>query len=63
MDAGKQGIVEELQMITGVMSDDLDYLVYRMLEGGCYFAEERKEVPGMDCVSVVKDLKDWFESL
>lgn len=50
-------------MITGIISEDLDYLVYRMLEGGYYFAEEKKVVPDTDGVLAVRDLKDWFASI
>ena len=64
MDARKRGIIEELQMISGIMTDDLDYLVYLVLKGGCYFEKSRIErFLGVDMVPTVEDLKNWFKGI
>lgn len=65
MESSKQSVVEELQMITGVVSEDMDYLVYCLLKGGEFFRQKKKgnmlqEIEG---VEGVEDLVQWFNRL
>jgi len=65
VEPGKQSIIDELQMITGVMSEDMDYLVYRLLKGGKFFRQERKRstLQEIEEVDEVEDLTEWFNRL
>ncbi len=65
VESGKQSVVEELQMITGIMSDDIDYLVYCLLKGGKFFQQEKRvgTLQEIDEVEGVEDLTEWFNRL
>lgn len=62
-------IKTELQMITGVMTEDLDYLLYLVLKGGSFFNEGNKvaskyvEPEENEKVEQVSDLEAWFDQL
>jgi len=61
-------IRQELQMVTGVVSNDVDYLVYLLLKDGDYFkesAESKYVKPDAKDVEVqgVQELADWFSNL
>lgn len=59
----------ELQMITGVITSDLDYLLYLTLKGGTFFAEDSEvsskfvKLEDSSSVEVVTDLETWFKQL
>jgi len=58
----------EMQMITGVMTEDLDYLLCLILKGGTYFEPGNEQasdyVPFKPVKNiVVQDLDSWFENL
>ena len=57
-------LIKELNLLTGIVSDDLDYMVYLLLKGGSYFEKETEavyvqtEVP-RDGIQVI-DMATWF---
>lgn len=62
--------ITELQIVTGVVTNDLEYLVYLLLKDGSYFndkieqdtlksAKELITKPNL----VVPSVKDWFSNL
>lgn len=55
--------VGELQMLTGVMAEDIDYLVYLLIKDGSYFKEERKGPICKSVVPAVEDLNEWFKKI
>lgn len=58
-------ILQELQMITGIISEDLDYIVYLLLKSGSYFQKQNSEkyvIPN-ESVSIIKNLDEWFANL
>ena len=61
---------EELKMIAGVVTEDMDYIGYLLLKDGVHFKrleeekEEKEEVSfGHPCVSQVPSLDSWFNSI
>lgn len=52
-------------MITGIISEDLDYIVYLLLKSGSYFQKQNSEkyvIPN-ESVSIIKNLDEWFANL
>lgn len=57
-------MLEELQMITGSNSNDINYLYYLIIKGGTYLDRfDIIESAKYDTVSVDKSLEDWFDEL
>lgn len=57
-------MLEELQMITGSNSNDINYLYYLIIKGGTYL--DRFDIidsAKYDTVSVDKSLEEWFNEL
>ena len=59
-------IVTELQMVTGVVSDDLEYLVSLLLAGGSYVEESTKQEeqnlePELVELDKSSDFEEWFK--
>ena len=62
--SGKERILNELQMLTGVLSTDLDYLMYKLLQGGSYFEDLNKAVEKKEPFKYEVDSVDaWFSKL
>lgn len=65
MAEGRQLVLAELQMLTGTVTDDMDYLIYLVLKDGTFFdkpasvAEDAKT----GTQSVVEDLEGWFREI
>lgn len=62
--------ITELQIVTGVVTNDLDYLVYLLLKDGSYFSERVKQdtlKSARELITkpdlVVPSVKDWFSKL
>ena len=60
--------IEEMQHITGVITDDVDYLLYLMLKDGCKFNEdkENKEVDDTSenhNIYSEEGLDEWFRRI
>lgn len=55
--------IEELQMITGVVSTDLNYLYYLLIKDGTYFDKLEREASLASQEGVVESFEDWFNSL
>lgn len=53
----------ELQMLTGVVSDDLSYLYYCLIKGGSYFNEIKQKENTTSYVGEAIDSEEWFNSL
>ena len=58
----------ELQMVTGVLTEDFEYLVSLLLRGGDVEINLAKESPyvesessGLESVTVNLDLQNWFK--
>lgn len=57
-------MLEELQMITGSNSNDINYLYYLVIKGGTYLDRfDIIESAKYDTVSVDQSLEDWFDEL
>lgn len=57
-------MLEELQMITGSNSNDINYLYYLIIKGGTYL--DRFDIidsAKYDIVSVDQSLEEWFNEL
>lgn len=57
-------MLEELQMITGSNSNDINYLYYLIIKGGIYL--DRFDIidsAKYDTVSVDQSLEEWFNEL
>lgn len=57
-------MLEELQMITGSNSNDINYLYYLIIKGGTYL--DRFDIidsDKYDTVSVDQSLEEWFNEL
>lgn len=57
-------MLEELQMITGSNSNDINYLYYLIIKGGTYI--DRFDIidsAKYDTVSVDQNLEEWFNEL
>lgn len=57
-------MLEELQMITGSSSNDINYLYYLIIKGGIYL--DRFDIidsAKYDTVSVDQSLEEWFNEL
>lgn len=57
-------MLEELQMITGSNSNDINYLYYLIIKGGTYL--DRFDIidsAKYDTVSVDQSLEEWFNEL
>lgn len=59
-ESDKKLIVDELQMLTGVQSDDVDFLYYCLIKDGSYFVEQESII---ESDIRVQSLDDWFNSL
>lgn len=62
--------ITELQIVTGVVTNDLEYLVYLLLKDGSYFNDKIEQdtlksakelITNPDLV--VPSVKDWFSNL
>lgn len=58
--SSRELVVEELQMLTGVQTDDVDLLFYNLVKDGCYFNNQQVKV---NSDIVVPSLSEWFRSL
>jgi hypothetical protein len=57
-------MLEELQMITGSNSNDINYLYYLIIKGGTYLDRfDLIESAKYDTVSVDQSLEEWFNEL
>lgn len=56
-------ILMELQMLTGVVSDDLSYLYYCLIKGGSYFNEIKQKENTTSYTGEAIDSEEWFNSL
>ena len=57
-------MLEELQMITGSNSNDINYLYYLIIKGGTYLDRfDLIESAKYDTVSVGQSLEEWFNEL
>lgn len=57
-------MIDELQMITGSSSNDINYLYYLIIKGGTYL--DRFDIidsAKYDTVSVDQSLEEWFNEL
>lgn len=57
-------MLEELQMITGSNSNDINYMYYLIIKGGTYL--DRFDIidsAKYDTVSVDQSLEEWFNEL
>ena len=65
----QQMVLTELQMVTGVVTDDINYLMYLVLKDGSFFQKETagssKFVLSTNTpeLSGVESLDDWFAKL
>ena len=51
-------VIHELQMYTGVMSNDINYMVYLMVKDGIKKKEQEFTIE-----ADVDDLEDWFNDI
>lgn len=57
-------MLEELQMITGSNSNDINYLYYLIIKGGTYLdLFDIIDSAKYDTVSVDQSLEEWFNEL
>lgn len=54
--------IQELSMMTGVVNNDIDYLLYLLLKDGELF-KEKKEPEIIESGSSVPTFADWFDEL
>lgn len=57
---------EELKMISGIPTEDMDYIGFMLLKDGNFFdnkKEERKEAEKVFPIEGVPDLNTWFGEL
>ena len=63
----KERIITECQMLTGITTDDLTFLVYKLLKGGNYFENSGEIVIKVDNPLinpiVVEDFSSWLSKL
>lgn len=52
-------LIQELQMLTGKITNDIDYLVYQLLKGGSYFDEQSEKGKSISSDGVL----DWVKTL
>lgn len=57
-------LISELQIITGVVSDDISYLYYQLIKDGIHFkqVDDAKSLT-FDSNIAVQNVDDWFNSL
>lgn len=66
MRINRERILAELQMMTNVVTDDIDYLVYLVLKDGSYFDDITTKYEKVDSVGFqnkVEDFDNWLSSL
>lgn len=60
-------VIAELQLITGVMADDVEYLVYSLLKDGSYFNKIKQEglhnEHPQESSKEQSTVADWFSKL
>jgi len=49
-------------MLTGIVTEDISYLCYLILKGGCYFGNEEEEEVSA-ATDQVSSFDEWFGSL
>ena len=57
---------DEIKMIAGMDTEDIDYIGYILLKDSSYFKYMEKEVEPekpKTVIDAVDDLKSWFESI
>lgn len=55
---------DEVKMIAGIATDDMDYIGYHLLKDGSYFKKEEKESEKpKPILEAVDDLKVWFDKI
>lgn len=63
----RERIITECQMLTGITTDDLTFLVYKLLKGGSYFQKQDTVVIKVDNPLiepiVVEDFGTWLSKL
>lgn len=63
----KERIIAELQMLTNVVTNDIDYLVYLLLKDGVYFSdnvEDKFVQKGLtEFHNKVENFEEWFAAL
>lgn len=52
-------------MITGIISEDFDYLIYTLLKTGCYFQKQDSEKCSINNqnTEMIEDLNTWFQEI
>lgn len=58
--------IQEMQMLTGVVTDDYEYLLYLLVKPSLPLREEKvhkKKETTLKSVSKIESLDDWFEKL
>ena len=55
--------LKEMQMLTGVITNDYEYLLYLLIREGTNVKEEKKKIKVPKNVSSVESLDDWFNKL
>lgn len=59
-------VKQELQAVTGIMTEDIDYLVYLVLKDGQYFKPidvKYDKALKNEAVKQVADFEEWFKKL
>lgn len=66
MKFNRERILAELQMMTNIVTDDIDYLVYLVLKDGSYFDDidtKYEEGNSLRFENKVEDFENWLSSL
>lgn len=62
----KERVLSELQMLTGVITDDIDYIVFLLLKDGSYFKKDtakQKHIERLYDINIIQDFDEWFKTL
>lgn len=59
----KRLMLKELQMLSGVVTEDYDYLIYLLLKGGSFFSMGNKALLYKSTEEKEITLDKWFRSI
>jgi hypothetical protein len=55
---------DELRMLAGVVTEDMDYIGYLLLKDGSYFEEkEEPDEKPKPVIEAVESLENWFKNI
>ena len=63
VEASKEDMTDELQMLTGLSSRDITFMYYHVIKDGVFFQKSEEVKPIYNEGITVEDFDSWFDKL